>query len=400
MKKIALVLAVLLVVSGAAFAEVVVGGEATVAGEVSTTIGMDLESNVWGMDAGSSITLSIPLAAGSAGASGDDAAYGEIMLDGVVVNVFSDAFDGDNDGGTLSAKIVFGDMYVGLNWGGYNNNYAAGTADFDVNLSSDWYAVPAYGDLAFGFNNGMIGVELEVAAKNGLTRAAGATANEDFVGAWDGETAEAAATATTQDGVNGLVFSADLEYVSDVVTIPVYATIDPDWGGELLLGVSTDIAVAAGGLTIALPADFVMIGAANGFDVAPAVSYAISDAISVGADAYYYMHDTDTLMNAGVDFAGAFGDLTTDLAFDLSDLTGTLGWGVDLGLGYAVADGISVSVDTGYDSDSDFDVAAGLVFGAAATGIDNTVIAVDYANACFGTNADNGVISCSATVSF
>jgi hypothetical protein len=411
MKKIALVLAVLLVVGGAAFAEVMVGGEATVAGSVSTTIGMDLDSRVWGADADSSITLTIPLANGSDGASGDDDMYGEISLTGVAVNLSGTGFDDDdNDGGTLAAKIVAGDVYVGLNWGGYNNNYAAGTGDFDVNLDADWYAVPAYGDIALGFNNGMIGFELEVAAKSGITRAADATA-EVLYGMWTGYTEDDDATATTQDAT-GLVFSVDIEYVSEMITFPVYLTIDPEYMADtLLFAASVDPSVMVGPLTITAPVDFLMVGEDMGFDAAPTLAFAVMDGVTLGADAYFYNHfDTNYLANAGVNVAtdGLVSGLTASVDLGLTDLSSDndgLGWGVDVAVGYVLADGLTLNVAPGYDSTQDVDIAGSLVFGSAFTGIDNTTITLDYAKGCYdvdGTTAssDAGILSLVTKVAF
>lgn len=402
MKKIALVLAVLLVIGGTAFAEVTVGGEATVAGSVTTTIGMDLESQVWGADADSSITLTIPLAAGSDGASGDDDLYGEITLSGVAVNISGTALDDDNNSdGDIAAKIVAGDLYVGLNSADMAVNKAAGTGDFDVNLDDDWFGAPAYGNLELGFDNGMIGFAVELAPKSGIVRAAGATANEDFVGPWDGETAEADATDTTQ-GTSGIVLGVDVSYTSEMISVPVQVVYDPAYTtGNMLLGVSAVPSVTAGPVTLTVPVDFVSY-MTSGFDLAPTLSFAVMDGLTIAADGYYYSHEADSLLNAGVCITadGLVPALTASVDVDLSDLMGTLGWGVDVALAYAAADGLTVSVDPGYDSTSDFDLAVGVEMGAAFTGIDNTCISLNWGSATFGTNADMGVVSLATKVSF
>lgn len=410
MKKIALVLAVLLVVGGAAFAEVMVGGEATVAGSVTTTIGMDLDSRVWGADAGSSTTLTIPLANGSDGVSGDDAMYGEISLSDVAVNLSGIDLDADdNSSGTLAAKVVAGDIYVGLNSVGFNNNYAAGGADYDVNLDDDWYDV-VKGNLAFGFNNGMIGIEVGVGAKSGLIRAAAITDNEDFVGAWDGETAAADATATSQ-GATGLVLSVDAKYVSDMITFPVYMTIDPVYATDtVLFAASINPTVVVGPVTITVPADFVMIGTDKGFDVAPALTYAIMEGLALTADGYIYNH-VDTMYAADLGFKiatdGQVAGLTASVDVDLTNVTVDLGWGFDVAVGYAIADGLTVNVAPGFDSTDDLDLAGSLVLGSAFTGIDNTSFTLDYSSACFdvvegyGAGASAaGILSLATSISF
>ena len=420
MKKIALVLAVLLVVGGAAFAEVMVGGEATVSGSVSTTLGMDLQSGVWGADADSSISISIPLANGTDGVAGDDDMYGEIMLTGVSVNINAlgdtdDAYgyDEDNDFGDLAARIVAGDIYVGLNWGGYNNNYASVDSDYDINLDDDWYTANPYGDLAFGFSNGMFAVELEVAAKSGITRADDET-DEVTIADWTvGYTASADATATTQADT-GLVFSVDVEYTSDMITFPVYVTLDPEYAADtMLLGVSVNPSVAVGAFSMTAPVDFVMIGDESGFDAAPTVSYMVTDAVTLGADAYYYNYvDNMSFLDAGVTVStdGLVSGLTASvdvcLSDVMSDVTGAeLGWGVDLAVGYALADGLTLSLAPGYDSTDDLDIAGSLSFGSAFTGIDNTCIVLDYASGCYdltdgAADVDAGVVSLATTISF
>ena len=417
MKKIALVLAVLLVVGGAAFAEVTVGGEATVSGSVSTTIGMDLQSGVWGADAGSSISVSVPLANGSAGASGDDNMYGEITLSDIYVNINDIDDDGygldeDNSLGDISAKIVAGNICVGLNKGGYNFNNAAGSEDYDVNIDDAWYPAAVEGDLKVGFDNGMINVAVDVAAKSGLTRADDATDEVDYADAWSGYTASADATDTTQ-GDTGLIFAASLGYTSDMISVPVSVTFDPAYDADTkLLGVSANPSVTAGPVTVAVPVDFVafLVTDANdmGLDLAPTLTFAVMDGLSINADAYIYDH-VDVYGYGDVGFGvaadGLVSGLTASVDVDLTNVAKDLGWGVDVAVGYAVADGLTVNVAPGYDSTDDVDVAGSVVFGSAFTGIDNTTITLDYASGCYNTSGDvnlndAGILSLVTEVAF
>ncbi|MDC7226117.1 MAG: hypothetical protein PQJ61_05060 [Spirochaetales bacterium] len=426
MKKLALVLAVLLVVGGAAFAEVEVGGAATVSGKVATQIGMDLDSRVWGADATSSISISIPLANGSDGVAGDDDLYGEIYLTDVSVNIDSlgseDAdgeeiygYSEDNDFGDLAARIVAGNFYIGLNWSGYNNDYAdPESGDYNVNLSSDWYDFSDFGDLALGFSTENIDFELEVIAKNGLTRASTGDANVDHADAWSDDTDESDDTDSTQTGVNGLLFSVDVEYANDTFAFPVYATIDPDYMGDFLLGVSVDPSVAAGNLSVTAPVDFVMIGDVMGFDAYPMVSYDITDEVAASVYAYYYNNvDVASLLDAGIGVStdGLVDGLVASVDFDLTDImtsgtaAATMGWGVDVSAAMDLADGLTLTVEPGYDSTSDFDIAASLSMGAAFTGIDNTTLSIDYTDGMYDVDgdyasSDAGILSCTATISF
>ena len=444
MKKIALVLAVLLVIGGAAFAEITVGGDATVSGSESITIGADLDNGVWGADQSTSITVKVPFVNGSAGAAGDDAMYGEISLSDVGVNWNKDEFeDADYDGtdyfGSIAAKIVAGDISVLLNNGGVNFNNAAGSGDYNVNLDDDWYA-PSVADLTVGFDNGMISVSAIVAAKSGLTRFSAGDANEDFEGAWDGETASSDDTASTQADP-GVMFAFNAGFTMDMFSIPVTVVSDPYYApNQSIFAFTATPSVSVGPATVDIPVDYVnfvsWINAAQndyGFDIAPAVSVAIIDGLSASADAYIYNHHNDLYyVNAGVGVsvgAALVPGLTASVDFDLTDIwnseaynvdgaapAANLGWGLDVSATYEVLDGLSVTLSPGIDSTNDLDFAGSVVAGPALTTIDNTTFELSWSSVTkrfdaadatddekyinYMENCDAGILSLATTISF
>lgn len=403
MKKIALVLAVLLVLSGAAFAEVT-GGEPSFTGYVKTTIGYDLEGAFWGIDGSNSITLTIPLATGGDSLSGDDDLYGEITLTDVAVNIKDLDFDtDDNDKGTISAYIYAGDIFIGLNEASFNFNNADGTGTWDVNLDNDWYTPDSDGNYLIGFDNDTIMAALKFAAKGGITRADAGDANEDFLSWWDGDTAESDPTTADQNTGNGFLIGVDFSFTSDAFTLPVYTTFDLDYNytDVMLVGVSAAPSIVAGPLTIDLPVDFVLVDADYGLDVAPSIAIAAVDGLDITLAAYYYMTSIASVANDYVKASVTIGvgmvdNLTAEVGVALKDLTGTLAYDVYLDAAYVLADGLTLSLVPGYDGG--FYLDAGLEMAAAFTGIDNTTISLNYND--FYAGDDNGVISLCTKVSF
>ena len=72
MKKTLLVFLAIALVGSFAFAEAVVGGDASISGSVSLTAGYDLETEAYGFVNDNDIQIVLPILGGDAGASGDD----------------------------------------------------------------------------------------------------------------------------------------------------------------------------------------------------------------------------------------------------------------------------------------------------------------------------------------
>ncbi len=451
MKKIALVLAVMLLIGGAAFAEVTVGGEATVSAEVSTTVGYDVENNVWGADGEASATLKVPFANGSAGVSGSDSLYGEITIEKLGWNK-KITFDGDSstaadkDSGwekdnffdSVSAKIVAGSLYIGLNSSDYKVNYADGTETQDINTKTLARGTGT-GDLELGFDNGTLAAAVELIPTNGITRGVAGTAKAPYASFWTGNVEKEDAVTDTMGGVNGIIIGLDASYTSDMVKVPVQVTIAPDYmaSGDLLVASHLNPSVKVSVVDFKLPVDFVWypgtFDTQYGIDTAPSLEVAVLEGLKLKANAYYYRHFTkieilniDTSvavdqLNAGMGVAttpALVPGLTASLDFTLTNLisstvtkTGNttstnkndLGWGVKAKVAYALMDGLTVTVKPSYKSNNNvFGICGNVEFGSAFTNIDNTSIVLAYKN--FKTNnngvADKGAVTLKTTVSF
>lgn len=422
MKKLALMLVVLMALGGAVFAEVTAEiGDVTVSGSVETTVGYDLQNEIWGMDGASDINVQVPFITGDAGAAAGDELYGEITLSGVGLkwDETDQWVDGDYDGTDfatdISAKIVMGSLFVGLNAAGFNANNAVGTAALDINADDDWLSLGGDGSLVLGYDDGSISFGLELAPKGGITRGSAATAEGPFLTWATGYTASEDAVGADQNTTGQIVIGADVSIAAGPLTLPINFVMDSEYVTDtqlIVLGAAP--AIASGDITVDLPLDFIMMGDNSGFDIAPSLSYALNaDGSSLGVTAYYYsltVSDvTGDYAQAGLTvtepLSGGFADgIGADLAVDLTGLTSdVLGWDVSLGLDVLLAEDVTLYLDPAYGSDELFDFGAGLILGAGATGIDNTTITLDYGSACFSdidASSDNGIVKATVAIAF
>jgi len=139
-----------------------------------------------------------------------------------------------------------------------------------------------------------------------------------------------------------------------------------------------------------------MYGDQYGFEIAPSVSYVITEGADVALTFVYGMYE-DTVLYAD----GAVGDLSLTFTeaeekgfvenlaatlecglVDMLDYTGLdadMGWTVDADLSYNMG-GLKPYVNCGYGSDEVFDLGVGVILDADFTGLDNTTITLDYTN--------------------
>ena len=431
MKKTLLVFLAIALVSSFAFAEAVVGGDASISGSVSLTAGYDLDNEGYGFVNDSDIQITLPILGGDAGASGDDGIYAEILIDEIGwewnydEGGFYDTFDeSDAVYASISATVYFNSFYLGL-----------GAPDFEVqnvDIEDDDYAFDAHADaelatggFSLGFKNDTIDIALMVASERDWK------GDEDDIGVWtDTDTDDNNFFINGTDGQDdsedyeandgNLVFgvSATID-PAEGVTIPVTFLFDPssdavvgdaytpatEDGGtedsstglfdEDLIAFGIAPSVESGDLTFDFPFDYVSYGDDSAFEMEPAVTYAVMEGFDVAASLLYGSYDFVGLdLNAVV---GVTVTLTDTEAFvpglewmlevegsDLGDYTDSgldvLPVTIEAEASYNM-DGMKPYMSTSYDLlHQDMELGLGVELSADFTGIDNTVITLDYAN--------------------
>lgn len=425
MKKILLVFLAFAFVSSFAFAELAGGGadSATMTGSVSLTSGYDLDTEGFGFVNDTDVTVTLPLLSGTGGASGDDGVYAEISVaigwelqDGG----FNDTVD-DSDGLTadgltadISATIFFNSLYLALEKPDFEvNNVDIDNGDYIVDAYAD--AFDNGGGFSLGYKSDMIDIAFMVASEKDAYRdtasdgEAGADADEiDPVVPFSNGTDEVEQDLYTPNTDADLIFGVTATITAvEGIKVPVKFMYDAKSGTatEDLMAFGAAPSVKSGSLTFDFPVDYVKYGDATGLELKPALGYEVMENFKVSTSFLYGTYN-DVFIGSGlaaVEIKNAVAELTAGVA-DSGAFVEGLAWSVDVSftdilnyLDTTTPDGyLPLSVDgkasfsqngmkpymsTSYDfSNAVLELGLGVEFGADFTGIDNTVITLDYAN--------------------
>ncbi len=434
MRKALLVFAlVAFLATGTVFAELTGVGEPTVSGSVSTSYGYDLDSEAHGFYNDSSLTLTLPLLDGSMTKGGDDGMYGEITVDGIGWQLNNDGFyDVDEDAdatntseldASISAKLVLDSVYVDLGAPGFsiNNVDVDDSYDVDANFWAD--DEPDFMGMAVGFENDMVTVEAQIANRNdgyyddsdddtevdddhatGFVNDLSTGDDDDYTANKAGYVLGAKLTATPMEGVS----------------VPVSFAVDLD-ADDSYMAFGADPSVSMAPVTVGLPVDYVMIGDAYGFEVAPSVAYCLTEAggSNVAVDFVFGSYEesvtggmigdltftfTETETKGFVPGLAAMVEFTAVDMLDYEDADADMGWDVDAEASYN-ANGLKPYINGGYGSNEVVDLGVGVEMAAAFTGFDNTVFTLDYTNEALtesdaGADTESGRVTFDVTVSF
>jgi hypothetical protein len=374
MKKLSILLIGLLLVSGLAFADF---GTVEIEGDASVTWGIDLNSNATGfMNAGSSsVTLTL-IDEASAETMGDDGLYGYIIVEEYELLVEDGAFTSSI--GAVSASIFVDPAEIviysapGMAWGSAD---AIEAADPDI--------APTLGGA-----NTIGGITIIVPA---------GPAEVSVYVVSDGD--------WTSNAANDYAAGADLVVEVAPITVSVggfygWFNAAGTWGATALAEVALD---ALEGVDIWVGSDF-----EDGATVAWEVGFgtvlnltaenADEETTNVALDVFYSeAADLDVALSATeLTSDGLVEMLGATLAVELLNLTGTIGYNVDVTGEYDTGD-VMPYFGFGYGSDTIFDLNVGVELYAGLTGIDNTTITLDYVSTDLST--DNGIITVEAAVS-
>jgi hypothetical protein len=433
MKKTLLVLIAIALVSSFAFAEAVVGGEASISGSVTLTAGYDLDDGGMGFQNDDSIVIVLPILAGDAGASGDDGVYAEIMVEDIGWEFNSDEsdslWDADEEEvaltASISATVYFNSLYLGL-----------GEPDFEINNVdvSDDYLVDAYADaldngggFTLGFKNDMIDVALMVASeKDAYLGSQDDDLNaevDDSHTTWNNDNDEDEETDDYSANKRGdMIFGVMATVMpAEGVTVPLSFFYDAANKSDLedLMAFGMAPSVAMGDLTFDLPVDYVDYGKnGSGYELEPAVGYTVMEGFEVAGRFLYGSYDK--VLVASLSDVGIGGDAPDTDSTELEIQNAVAEFGVTLTDTEAFVPGLSWMLDVsmvnmlnyldktspdGYlpleveatasfmmggmkpymsaeygFKDAEMELGLGVVFDADFTGIDNTVITLDYYN--------------------
>ncbi len=451
MKKILLVFLAFAFVSSFAFAELTGGGadSATMTGSVSLTSGYDLDTEGFGFVNDTDVTVTLPLLSGTGGAGGDDGVYAEIGVDigwelqnGGFVDTVDDSDELVATGLTadISATIYFNSLYLALE-----------APDFEiqnVDVANDDYLVDAYADafdngggFTLGFKNDMIDIALMVASEKDAyldtlsdgEPGADAAEIDDAVPFTNGsDEVEQDLYTTNTDG--DLIFGvAATINAAEGITVPVKFFYDAKSGTatEDLIAFGMAPSIAMGALSLDVPVDYVKYGDATGIELKPALGYEVMENFTVSTSFLYgtytdvFIGTTEIInavaeLTAGVADSGAFVEglaWSVDVSFtnilnylDTTTPDGYLPLSVDAEASFS-QNGMKPYMSTSYDFTSAIlELGLGVEFGADFTGIDNTVITLDYANDAImdgeaytgdtDGNTEKGRVTLDITVSF
>jgi len=437
MKKTLLVLLAIALVGSFAFAEAVVGGDASISGSVTLTAGLDLDSGAYGFQNDSDIQIVLPILGGDAGASGDDGVYAEIMVDGLGWEYNLDEndagiWDADEEDSVLtadiSATIYFNDFYLGL-----------GDPDFEINNVdvSDDYSVDAWADafdngggFTLGFKNDMMDVAFMVASENdaymdNTDDDIDAIDSSDSHQIWNNDNDDGDASDDYTRNIDGdMIYGVSATVMpAEGVTVPFSFFFDAKSGAatEDLMAFGMAPSIVMGDLTLDIPVDYVSYGKQSGYELEPAFGYAVMEGFTVSGSFLYGSYDK--VLSADVTDVGNLllpdgttvsteGDYSPDIknaiaavTFGLADAEAFvpgLAWNLDVTLDNMMdymdlgVDSLPLTVEAAASFDMggmkpyvsteyDFGVAvmevgAGVELGSDFTGIDNAVITIDYYN--------------------
>jgi hypothetical protein len=380
MKKFFLILLVAALVGSFAFAEVMGAEAPTLSGSVTTTFGYDLDTETSGFHDSVSVNVTVPLASGGDTKAGMGDVYGEITITDAVISIDEDDGVFLADDLDVTAKIVAGNVWVGLNNPSFKINMVDQADDTDVNL------IDLLNDgISVGYMTDAFSVSFLIASGNDGylddsddyddTAAAGST--------WTDSTDE-------DDGTGNYTNNADNDYAfgatASIMAGP--ATVDLKFGylADMYMGFGAKAVVVAGPATVTVPFDYIVNDATseNGMEVNPSVAMAIDGVGSISANLFYAMYDiatfVETEVNAGLTFTEGFNDMlvmTAKVAVtDITAEAGDMGWDVDVDTKYDMG-GVAPYVNFGYGDDEVFDLSVGAVF---ATMIDMATVTLDYTN--------------------
>lgn len=383
MKKFFLILLVAALMGSFAFAEVTGVAAPSVSGSVTTTFGFDLDDSASGFLNESSVNVTLPLTAGGDSKAGSGDAYAEIAITDAAITVSED--DGLEIAPDLavSAKLVFGNVWVGLNNPDFSFNAVAQADDDDANMTD------LAGDgMSVGFMSDMFSVSLLVASvADGYLGDSDDVAAELAVegsGLWDTTDDDAVdAEDYTANVDNEYAFGVNATVTAGPLTMPVWFS----YLADVAMGFGAAPSVDLGMITLDIPVDYVtdLANDDNGFEVNPAVSVALDGVGTLSANLFYAMYDVvaiafDEEINVGVGFVEGFDDaLTMSVDFTLEDLTeaqGDMSWEVQVASSYDMGS-VAPYLNFGYYSDGELDLSVGAVF---ATMIDMATVTLDYTN--------------------
>nr|MDA3823087.1 hypothetical protein [Bacteroidales bacterium] len=362
----------------------------------------------------------LPILAGDEGASGDDGVYAEIMIEDIgwewnIAEFDTGIYDADEEANlmtaAISATIHFNSLYLGLGAPDFEVQYVdVAENDYLVDANAD--ALSATGGFTLGLKNDMIDFALLIASENSYL------GDEDDVvdfgsdnggdslyftnGQLDDDDAE---NYTANEG--NLIFGAMATInVAEGVTVPLkffYNAANVS-GADDVMAFGMAPSVAMGGLTFDMPVDFVSVSGGtldySGFELWPSVGYTVMDGLVV-ATSFLYGSYTDVTVGIAIPNAVAEVALSvtdteafvpglewmlevsgTDL-MDHTDLLAALEMtpvSVDAEASYMMG-GMKPYMSAGYSlAYASLELGLGVVFDADFTGIDNTVITLDYAN--------------------
>ncbi len=424
MKKTLLVFVMMIALVGFTFAL-----DATVQGSAISTFGYNLETG----DSGFSNSLDKfgiyfwLLDEGSAFDNNGDGNYGSIEISDLSVALVSDgstaAADNDTDSvtGTVSAKIHFGDMFVGV----YNKpdvdvNYAANfsaKSQGGVDINNDIVNLGPTGGMSVGYDDGTNSVEFGVSSVGDWKDSTKASVTA--VSTWNTLISKVTADTNTvaENTSNKYVASLSSSFDFGAPALDVaFLYGNKQWGSDAYMGFSVKPSVEAGALEASVGADVVsipndaVVGMADTkglfYDVAPEVTYNLTDEnadgdmsnVMVGAyiqssTGKFYTDNFNMLMNVqGVlteQHKGGFVDgmgataafkLLNVLDYDKDLAADGMTYAVDVTLDYDIQAGLTPSVAFGMGTDDNkTNLAVGLEMGSDFTGIANTTFNFDYA---------------------
>jgi len=437
MRKALLVFAlVAFLATGTVFAELTGVGEPTVSGSVSATVGYDLDSQANGFYNDSSLTLTLPLLDGSMTKGGDDDMYGEITVDGIGWQLNNDGFydvDEDEDAvdtseldASISAKLVLKDFYVDLGAPGFDINYVDVNKDYDVDANFWADDEPDFMGIAVGFMNDMVTVEAKIANYNDGFKDDSdddSEVDDDHATGFNNDLSEGDDDDFTQNSQGYVLGAAVTLNPAEGITIPVAFSIDMSdaAGEESYMAFGAAPSIEMGMLTVDLPVDYVAIGDQWGFEVAPSIAYCLTEAggSNVAATFVYGMYEETVTGGAIADLEVVFTE-TEEKGFvdalaaevkvglvdimDYEDADADMGWDVDAEASYNMG-GLVPYVNGGYGSNEVLDLGLGVKMMADFTGLDNTVLTLDYTNEALtesdgGDPTESGRVTFDVTVSF
>jgi hypothetical protein len=402
MKKFTLVLALLVAVG-----LVTATGQdlaATVSGSATATIGYDIDAGAFGIVNSATSDVTLTVSSFDSDNIIEGGWRGEVSLTGMniafdyaggtdfvtgVTGTDSGTSDDDalpdedidvatgNNGlivtaPTVTAKITNGSTYIQIAaLDGFSTGFAAPVEDdgSDISVEGD------DDDIAVDLSDGTGGLTFGMAAGPATITVFFATET-----GYDGEDAA--------DNANFLV-GTDIGLTAGPATIDL--EVVRGIGVDEILGLGVNVGLTAGPATIGVAFDSTIPEEEDlEFEVRLDADIAVGD-LSAAVDLFY----GDENLDVEISSSPSFGSIGLSFLLGLYDLTATLGWGVDLGVTYAVNDLIGLAVDFAVDS------ASVVPISVAATITDiipNVVMVAKWATSDIST--ETGDVTLATTISY